>query len=202
MTKKFDIPTYYTEDDLAEEGFRSLGRNVRIARNCTIVGAENIAIGNNVRIDGFCTLVAAGSGRIKLGSFVHVGGYCALLGGAGITMEDFSGLSWGVKIFSRSDDFSGKYLTNPTVPAKYTGGKGGPVVLMRHAVVGSDTILLPGVTLGEGVAVGAMSMVTKSLEEWGIYMGSPAKRLKSRSRKLLDLEKAFLADLAQEGVLA
>ncbi|MGR8929526.1 MAG: acyltransferase [Gammaproteobacteria bacterium] len=194
MNKLFG-PTHYSEEELADEGFRSLGRNVRIARNCTIIGAENIAIGDNVRIDGYCTLVAAGSGYINLGSYIHIGGYCALLASEGITMEDMTTISWGVRIFTRSDDFSGEYMTNPTVPAKYTNVSGGAVVLKRHAIVGSNSAILPKVTLEEGAAVGALSLVTKSLAPWGIYTGIPAKHLKARSRKLLERERDFLAEV-------
>lgn len=193
MTRLFG-PTHYTEEDLAGEGFRTLGRNVRIARNCTIIGAENIAIGDNVRIDGYCTLVAAGLGRIDLGSYIHIGGYCVLLAGEGISMADFSCLSWGVQVFTRSDDFSGRHLTNPTVPAQYTGVQGGAVRLERHALVGASSVILPAVTLGEGAAVGALSLVSKSLDEWGIFAGIPAKRIKERSRQLLDLERSLLEE--------
>jgi galactoside O-acetyltransferase len=194
MPKLFG-PTHYTEEDLASEGFKHLGKNVRIARNCTIIGAENISIGDNVRIDGYCTIVAAGEGFIDFGSYIHVGGYCALLAGAGITFEDFSGLSWGVQLFTRSDDFSGRFMTNPTVPAKYTGVTGGPIVLKRHALVGAGSILLPKVTLGEGVAVGALSLVKQDLPEWGIYSGVPARHIKNREKQLLELEYAFLKEL-------
>lgn len=186
--------THYTEGELAKEGFRSLGRDVRIARNCTIIGAENISIGNHVRIDGYCTLAASGHGFIDLGSYIHIGGYCALLAGEGIAMEDFSGLSWGVQLYTRSDDFSGKHMTNPTVPSKYTGVKSGKITIKRHAIIGANSIVLPGITVGEGVAVGALSMVTKSLKEWGIYSGVPAKYIKERSRELLNLEKSLLQE--------
>lgn len=192
-------PSHYTEDDLAEEGFRSLGRHVRIARNCTIIGAENISLGDHVRIDGYCTLVAAGRGWLNLGSYIHIGGHCALLAGEGITLEDFSGLSWGVQIYTRSDDFSGRHMTNPTVPARYTGVKGAPVRLGRHAIVGAGSVLLPGAELGEGAALGALSLTAGALEPWAIYSGVPAKRIKPRSRRLLELEAAFLAELEREG---
>jgi galactoside O-acetyltransferase len=196
MTKLFG-PTHYTEEDLANEGFKSLGSNVRIAKTCTIIGAENISIGDNVRIDGYCTLVAAGNGFMHFGSYIHVGGYCALLAGEGITLKDFSCLSWGVKLFSRSDDFSGEFMTNPTVPSKYTGATGGPIVLKRLVIVGAGSVILPKVTLGEGVAVGALSLVTKSLAEWGIYSGIPAKHIKTRKKQLLELERSFLEEIGQ-----
>jgi len=188
-------PTHYTEEDLADEGFKHLGRNVRIARNCTIIGAENISIGDNVRIDGYCTIVVAGDGFVDFGSYIHVGGHCVLLAGAGITFEDFSCLSWGVQLYTRSDDFSGKFMTNPTVPSKYTGVTGGPIVLKRHALVGAGSVLLPKVTLGEGAAVGALSLVKQDLPGWAIYGGVPARHIKNREKQLLELEYAFLKEL-------
>ena len=190
-------PTHYTEHDLANEGFKRLGTNVRVARNCTIIGAENITIGDNVRIDGCCTIVAAGAGYLNLGSYIHIGGYCALLAGEGIVMEDFSCLSWGCKLFSRSDDFSGRYMTNPTVPSKYTKGARGTTKLGCHALVGAGSILLPKVILGDGVAVRALSLVTKDLDAWGIYSGVPAQHIKERKRDLLELERELMLELGR-----
>ena len=192
-------PTHYTEAELANEGFRHLGHNVLIARNCSIVGAENISIGDNVRIDGYCTITATGHGYVNLGSYVHISVYCALFGGEGIRMEDFSGLSSGVQMFSRSDDYSGEYMTNPTVPAKYTNAQGGPIVLKRHVIIGANSVILPNVTLEEGTAVGALSLVSKSLEPWTIYSGAPAKRIKRRDRQIIEHEKSLKDELLKAG---
>ena len=187
-------PGYYGEDELREFGFARVGKNVRIAKNCTVIGLGNIEIGDNVRIDGYSSIVVA-SGYLRLGSYIHIGSHCTLSAGDGITMEDFSGLSQGVRIYSRTDDYSGRTLTNPTVPAKYTGATGGPVLLERHVIVGSGSVILPKLTIGEGSSIGALSLVTKSLDSWGVYFGSPVKLLKSRSRQLLEVEAAMLAEL-------
>jgi galactoside O-acetyltransferase len=184
---------YYTEADLQEAGFRRLGRDVRIAKDCTIIGLENIELGNHVRIDsGACLL--AGGGSLRVGSYVHIAAQALLAAGAGIVMEDFSGLSHGVRIYSRTDDYTGRHLTNPTVPAEYTGVVSGEVVLGRHVIIGSGSVVLPRVQVGEGSAVGALSLVTKSLEPWGVYFGAPVKRLKNRSQKLLELEAKLRAE--------
>lgn len=187
-------PGYYSEADLAPLGFRSIGRNVQIARNCTIIGLENISFGDNVRIDGYCTITAAGHGSLDMGSYVHIAAYCLLSAADGITMRDFSGLSQGVRIYSRTDDYSGAVLTNPTVPTKYTGIARGAVVLAKHVIIGSGSVILPGVVAGEGAAVGALSLVTRNLDPWTLYAGSPARRLRERKRDLLALE----ADLWRE----
>ena len=186
-------PGYYTEHDLQDAGFKALGHNVRIAKNCTIIGLENIEIGNNVRIDGYCSLIAAG-GSLRLGSYIHIGGYCFLSAGDGIELQDFSGLSQGVRVYTRTDDYSGSHLTNPTVPARYTGVSHGAVTLGRHVIVGTGTVILPKVTIGEGSSVGALSLVMKNLAPWGVYFGIPAKRLKDRSKVLLNLEQQLIAE--------
>lgn len=185
---------YYDEHELRAAGFRVVGSNVRIAKNCTIIGLDNIEIGDNVRIDGYCTIIAAEQGWLKLGSYIHIGGYSYLSAGEGIRMGDFSGLSQGVCIYSRSDDYSGRHLTNPTVPGKYLGISRGAVTLGRHVIVGSGSVILPGVTIGEGSSVGALSLVSRSLDAWGVYFGCPAKRLKERSKQLLESEAELLRE--------
>lgn len=189
---------FHTTEELREAGFKSVGEHVSIAKSCVIVGFENISIGDNVRIDDFCTVVATGDGFLDLGSYVHIGGYCLLSAGDGIAMRDFSGLSQGVRIYSRTDDYSGEHLTNPTVPEQYTGYLGGTVVLGRHVIIGSGTVILPGVTIGSGSAVGALALVNCSLDEWGIYAGAPAKRVKDRSMGLLVQEQELHAQLVRE----
>lgn len=185
-------PGYYNENELRLFGFKSVGENVLIAKNCTIIGLENIVIGNHVRIDGFSTLIAAGQGYLHIGSYVHIGGYCALFAGAGVTLKDFSGLSQGVKLYSTSDNYDGSVMTNPTVPAMYTGVKKAPITVGKHAIIGSQSVVMPGVNVDEGCAVGANSLISKSTEAWSIYFGSPAKRLKSRRKTLLESEQLLL----------
>lgn len=189
--KKIFNPGYLNEYELSELGFKSVGTNVQIAENCTIIGIENIAIGNNVRIDGFTTIIACTPGYLYLGSNIHIGGYSAIFAGAGITMKDFSGISQGVKIYSTSDDYSGKYMTNPTVPVEFTNVNRLPVIIGRHVIIGSQSVIMPGVILADGSAVGANSLVSKNTDEWAIYFGSPARKIKNREKNVLELEKKY-----------
>lgn len=196
MKNPFD-PGYYDEIDLRDAGFKSIGRDVRIAKNCTIIGLQNIEIGNNVRIDGYTTLIANGTGWLSVGSYVHIGGGSHLSAGAGIRLGDYSGLSQGVRIFSKSDDYTGKHLTNPMIPGHYKGTIEGTVSLGRHVIIGTGSIVLPNVSIGEGSSVGTLSLVLKDLDPWGVYFGVPVRRLKSRSKRLLELETQFQQELAQ-----
>ncbi len=184
-------PGYYRSEELRTFGFRSVGENVAIAKNCTIIGLANIDIGNNVRIDGGVTF-ASNSGSLKIGNYVHIGANCYLACAGGVVLGNFSGLSQGVRIYSISDDYTGKALTNPTVPRKYLNLTIKSVSLEDHVIVGSGTVVLPGVTVGCGSSVGALSVVSKSLGEWGIYAGQPARKIRARSHELLRFEQQLI----------
>jgi galactoside O-acetyltransferase len=195
MLNKYDVfnPGYFQSDELSEFGFKHVGKNVKIAKNCTIIGLNNIFLGNNIRIDSN-VVISAFSGFLDLGDYIHIGGDCHLYCVGGITMSDFSGLSQGVKIYSGNDDYTGKTLTNPTIPPKFCNVKIAPVYIGKHAGLGSGSVVLPGVSIGTGSAVGALSLVTKSLDDWGVYFGSPVKRIKARSKDLLELEKKLIEE--------
>ena len=173
-------------------GFASVGDSVQLSDRASFYGAARITLGNNVRIDDFCVL-AAGVGGIVIGDYVHIAVSASLIGSGKITMSDFSGISSRVSIYSSSNDYSGATLTNPTVPNEYAGVTHADVFLGKHVIVGSGSVILPGVTLEEGVAVGALSLVHKRCEAFGIYAGNPARRIKGRKRDLLELERLFLA---------
>ena len=178
-----------SRDALEALGFAAVGQNVQISDRASFYGTSRIHLGSNIRIDDFCVI----SGTVTLGRNVHIAIFNNVAGGElGITMEDFSGLAYGCHVFAQSDDYSGKTLTNPTVPSQYKNEAKLPVHIGRHVIIGTSSIVLPGVTLAEGCSVGAMSMVTKSTDPWGIYFGVPAKRLKNRSQELLELEKHYL----------
>lgn len=169
-------------------GFKSLGANVLVSDKASIHNPDCIEIGSNSRIDDFCVI----SGRVTLGRNVHIAVFCNVAGGEeGITLQDFSGLAYGCHVFAQSDDYSGDSLTNPTVPDRYKKETKKKVVVGRHSIVGTNSLIFPGVILAEGTSVGALSIITKSTEEWSVYVGRPAKRIKSRKRDLLQLENDY-----------
>ena len=182
--------TIYTNDELLQLGFANVGNNVCISRKASFYGAGRISIGDNVRIDDFCVL-SAGEGGITIGSTIHIAVFSSLIGAAIIDLGDYCNISSRVAIYSSSDDYSGEFMTNPMVDSGYTNVLNSPVVIKEHTIIGANSVVLPGVTIGLGVAVGALSLVNRSLADWGIYAGQPAKFIKNRSRKLLTLAASF-----------
>lgn len=180
--------SFYTRKELFKIGFKTLGKNVLISRFARFYGIENIQIGSNVRIDDFCIL----SGNIKIGNFIHISAYSALFGNAGIEIEDFSGVSPRCTLYSATDDFSGDFLIGPMVDLKYRNVIEGKILIKKYCQLGSNCVVFPGVTINDGVAVGAMSLVNKDLESWKIYKGVPAKYFKERSKKILQLANRII----------
>jgi acetyltransferase-like isoleucine patch superfamily enzyme len=182
--------TYLKQEQLEMMGFKSLGRNVQISEKASIYNTDRIEIGDHSRIDDFCVV----SGKVSIGRNVHIAVFCNVAGGEkGIVLEDFSGLSYGCHVFTQSDDYTGQTLTNPTVPDEYKQEMKKAIVIGRHSIVGTSSLIFPGVVLAEGTSIGALSMVTESTEEWSVYFGKPAKRIRARKRDLLRLEEQYLS---------
>ncbi len=183
--------SYYTEKEILAMKFKKTGNNVQISTKASIYNSEEIEIGSNSRIDDFCVL----SGKLKIGRNVHIAAFCLVAGGEkGITLEDFSGLAYHVQVFTQSDDYSGKSMTNPTIPGKFKHEIKKQILIKKHSIVGAGVIILPGVILEEGTSVGAMSLVRKSTEPWSIYTGNPAKKIKNRSKDLLIFEQEYISE--------
>ena len=178
---KAENTSFYSEEELPELGLKSYGVNVKISRYARMYSPHSICIGDNVRIDDFCIL----SGKITLGSNIHISAYVALYGTNGITLKDYSGISPQSVVYSAMDDFSGDFLVGPIHPKGTTNVAGGPVVIEKYVQIGSNTVVFPNVTIGEGSVIGACSLVRHSVGEWGVYYGVPIVLKKERNKKLL-----------------
>lgn len=177
-------------DALSKLGFKSIGTNVLISGDARIYNAANMVIGNNVRIDAFCIL-SAGDKPFILEDNIHISAGVMIYGQYGFHMKSFTNISSACRVFTQSDSFTGEYMIGPTVPSKYRGVYGFPLVIEKHSVIGTGTTILPGAVIGEGVAVGANSLVKGECKPWSIYAGSPVKFIKERSRKVIEFEKEY-----------
>ena len=184
------MEAFYTKEELLGLGFASVGENTLVSRKASFYGVKNISLGNHVRIDDFCVL-STQVGKITIHDYVHLAVYVSVQGNGHINIQDFVGIGARVTILSSSDDFSGQTMANSCVPDKFKDVKNEDVSLGRHAIVGAGSVILPGVSLGEGAAIGALSLVNKNCESFFIYHGNPAKKLMPRSKNLLEVEKKF-----------
>lgn len=178
---------YNTDELRFKFNFKSLGNNVLISDKASIYGSENISIGSNVRIDDY--VVISAGGEIEIGDYVHIGCHSSILGKGNVKMGDFSGISSKVSVFSSSDSYDGEFMTNPLVPEGPRRTYHKDVTLGKHVVVGANSVVLPGVNLEDGCAVGANSLVTKSFKMLSIIGGTPARFIRERKNNIFELEK-------------
>lgn len=171
--------------------FKKIGKNVEIGRNVYFRYPELVEIGDNVIIDEFCYFTTA----LSICDYVHIAPHCSIIGGktSKLILSSFSGLSAGCRIICGSDDYL-TGLTNPNIPMIFRGKtKSTEIFIGKHAVLGTNTIVHPGIRIGEGVATGSGTLVTRNLDDWQIYIGSPAKIYKSRDKEnILQKESEFL----------
>ena len=180
---------WLTNEQLEQLCFKKLGQNVKISDKASLYNSDQMELGDNVRIDDFCVV----SGKVTFGRNVHIAIFCNIAGGTeGVTFDDFSGLAYGCHVFSQSDDYTGLSLTNPTIPSEFKNERKEKIHIGKHCIVGTNSLVFPGVVMADGCSLGAMSMLTKSTEPWTMYFGIPAKKLKKRKTNLLDLEKQYL----------
>ncbi|MCA1751382.1 MAG: hypothetical protein ABR572_08420 [Cryomorphaceae bacterium] len=179
---------FLSQAQLEKMGFKALGNHVLISEKASIYGARDISLGDHVRVDDFA-VISAGHGGVRIGSHVHIACFCGIFGRDEVVIEDFAGLSSRVVIYSSTDDYSGDFLTNPTVDDVFRNVHSAPVRLGLHVIIGTGSTILPGVHLDTGCAVAAHSLVTKSFEPLKLVGGIPARVIKKRSDVMLLLEK-------------
>jgi galactoside O-acetyltransferase len=180
--------SFYSDIELKNIGFKKIGENCKISSKASFYFPKQISIGDNSRIDDFCVL----SGKIEIGNNVHIANSCILYGGAeGIFINDFSGFAWGVRIIAGSDDYYGRAMIGPQVPKEFTNQTHIKVVIGKHVIVGTNSIIMPGVKLRNGTSILAMSLIKYSTDPWKIYSGNPAIVVGDRQKEVLNFEKKY-----------
>ena len=161
------------------EQFNKFGEDVFLGKYCDITRPQLCEIGNHSAIDSFfyCTT------KLLVGDYVHVSAHVSAIGGASsyLKLDDFSFVAMGSRLICGSENYTDDVLIGPTIPMKYKGDiKIAPITFERFSGVGVNVVVMPGVTIAEGSVVGANSLVTKSTEPWTVYIGTPARPVKTR----------------------
>lgn len=100
-----------------------------------------------------------------------------------ITIEDNVSIASGSRLLCHQRDFSDFCVGDDYMKLGYVVK---PIVLKKGCLVGMESFVMPGVTIGEGAIVGAGSLVTKNIPAWTIAAGRPAKVLKQIPKRELE----------------
>jgi acetyltransferase-like isoleucine patch superfamily enzyme len=174
--------------------FAKVGKNALFGHHLIVRSPSRIYLGDNVLLDDYAFLSVRGSGDecIQIGNGVQIGRYVQLKNRSGSTfIDDYANIGAECRIDSMSEVYIGQYCL--MAGRCYIGGinhstvrtdipimqqppvrKGG-VRIERDVWLGAHTIVLDGVTIGEGAVIGAGAVVTKDIPPYAIAMGVPAQ---------------------------
>ena len=166
---------------------KSLGKNCILDIGLHITGARNISIGEYTWIDAYTTLSGL-SGPITIGKRIHIAPFSIILAGPeGVEIQDYAAVGAGCQIYGYTDTDeiffkNGKHITPHMNPWRYATFNSGPVILEKDSLLGANSVVYPGVTIGEGAVVGAGSVITNDIPPWCISVGTPPKLIGKRDK--------------------
>lgn len=97
-----------------------------------------------------------------------------------IYIEDYVQLTGGCRVLAHKRDLTDYHVGDNAADFGY---KVQPVHLCKGCQIGMESMIMPGVTVGEGAIVGAGSLVSKDIPAWTIAIGRPAKVVKEVPRR-------------------
>lgn len=160
--------------------FKKAGKNLKIFEYAKIIKPEVIEIGDYSEIDDF-TFIYGGKG-IKIGRYVHISRFVSIIGGGELYLGDYTVLADGVRVLTGTDSYQGGFRMSTCLPLEQRNLKRSFVRIEKDAFVGTNAIIHPSITIGEGAIIGSNSLVLKDVEPWTINVGSPCKVIKSRPK--------------------
>ncbi|NMD70174.1 acetyltransferase [Bacillus sp. DNRA2] len=135
------------------------GKNVYIGKGCSI-NYKNVYVGDNVSIGSDCIFMSTVA-KIKIGSNIMFGPHVFMITG------------------DHRIDYLGKNMIDVKEKEKLPENDE-DIVINDDVWIGANSIILKGVTIGEGSVIAAGSVVTKNVQPYSIVAGIPAKKIKDR----------------------
>lgn len=163
---------------------KKLGDEAKVFPMAKIVSPEVVEIGDYSSIDDF-VFINGGQG-VMIGNHVHVASFVSVIGGGKFVAQDYSDVACGSRILTGTNLKDGHMSTSS--PRDLQSVTVGSVILERNVFVGTNCVLHPNVLMREGSVLGSNSLLLEDTEPWGIYVGSPAKRIGDREKLPLDDE--------------
>ncbi len=161
---------HWSELNEVHEGFRH-GKNFKIGKYCCI--EEDVEVGDNVEL-GYFVLLRSGT---RIGNDVFVDSYVRSSGDNRIG-NDVT-LRFGATIAKMVHVADGAFLSPNvmTIYSKHTGETSSGTRIGKGCHVGTNAVIGPNVSIVDGAVIGALAYVHRDIEEPGVYVGVPAKKM-------------------------
>lgn len=143
---------------------------------------ENVELYSNCTIGDF-TFIWGGLKTI-IGRYSHVQVNVNIWGGGETIIGNYVSVALGSTLLSAVYDYKEGLRMVDHLPEGQTKTIFGKLTINDDTYIGANSIILP-VTIGEGCIVGAGSLVNKDLEPWGVYVGSPCRKIGERRKDII-----------------
>jgi len=160
---------------------------VKTFQQTKIIGVEHIDFGKYIILDDFTFIYT--KEKMIIGDYVHIASFSSISGAGECIIEDLCAISSGCRIFTSSDDFTQHGFGNSTICNTFRNLTTKPIHIKKFSIIGANSVILPGVIIGEGVSVAANSVVSKNLAPWGIYLGNKRIGERKKSEIMKNYEK-------------
>ena len=156
------------------------GINSQIYSFARIIEPGKLLLDDHAVISDFCFVMAGIT--TKIGKYSRLAPYSMITGGGEAYIHDYVDISYGVKIITGSDAVYDGYLSLPNVDPESRKIKRQRVEIHNYAYIGINTIIYPGVNIGEGAITEPNTIVKSNLEPWTVYGGAECKKLGMRKQ--------------------
>ncbi|MCE5319793.1 MAG: acyltransferase [Bacteroidales bacterium] len=155
------------------------GKDVRIYPLAKIAFPHVVELGNNCKIRDF-VFIFAGQG-VKIGEYTDVQPHTIIWGGGETIIGSRVSTGPGTVFLSATYSHAPGLKMVDGMEEGKTKVLGGKLIVGNDVYIGARCVIMP-VTIGEGAVIGAGSFVNKDCEPWGIYVGSPARKVGTREQ--------------------
>nr|WP_052268742.1 acyltransferase [Jeotgalibacillus malaysiensis] len=131
-------------------------------------------IGENLFLD--IGVIIRSPNKMEVGSNVVISCYTVITAGGGLKIEDNVMIGYNCNILTQNHIIP----HNISESIRFSGHKFDAVHIKKEVWIAANVTVLPGVTIGEGAVIAAGATVTKDVEPYSIYAGTPAKKIRSR----------------------
>lgn len=172
--------------DNIRRSLKYCGEEVVLYPLCKMIRAEHAEIDDYTRILDNAFIDAGKS--LKIGKHSMITWFVLIEGGAETVIGDRVFIGPGTKVLTSTYALHG-YYSAEFVPDACHKISYGNITIKDDAYIGAECVVMPGVTIGEGAVAGANTLINKDLEPWGIYVGSPCKKIGERKKPSQEMKE-------------
>ena len=199
MKNPFEVPNNQNNQltglDIMGDNLRTklkyCGKDVVLYPLAKMIRAQNAEIDDATRIlDN--VFIDAGK-ALKIGKYSMITWFSLIEGGATTVIGDRVFVGPGTKILTSTYKLHGVFAAE-NLPENYQEIMYGDITIENDAYIGANCTIMPGVTIHEGAVIGANALVNKDVEPWGIYVGSPCKKIGERQKPTEEMYDQLMAE--------